>query len=69
MFLSETVARAIHTDRIRDLNRAERDHRLLSPADAGGSPTRPMEPSVSLSASVAPASRTSCGGSTSGQPA
>jgi hypothetical protein len=69
MFLSDTVARAIHTDRVRDLNRAERDHRLLAPEDAGAGASRATEPSVSLSALAGPGGRKSGGGSTSGLPA
>jgi hypothetical protein len=33
MLHSETIARVIHADRVRDLERAARDHRLLAPAD------------------------------------
>jgi hypothetical protein len=32
MLHSETIARIIHADRVRDLERAARDHRLLAPA-------------------------------------
>src|SRR5215218_8777380 len=33
MFHSEAVARAIHADRVRDLERASRDHRLIAAAE------------------------------------
>ena len=33
MFVSETVARAIHADRVRDLERAARERRMLEPDD------------------------------------
>jgi hypothetical protein len=63
MFLSETVARAIHADRIRDLERAAHDHRLLAAVDESAS-VRPM----SKVRSEAPAARPARGDS-AGQPA
>jgi hypothetical protein len=33
MFHSESLARAIHADRVREIERATRDHRLLAAAE------------------------------------
>jgi hypothetical protein len=67
MFNSETVSRAIHADRIRDLERAARDHRLLATSDETSvGPRRQATPPVPPTAL---SSRSACGGSTSGQPA
>jgi hypothetical protein len=33
MFHSETLARVIHADRVRDMERAAKDHRLLAAAE------------------------------------
>lgn len=42
MFHSDTMARVIHADRARDLERAAREHRmLLVEADEPGEPARP----------------------------
>jgi hypothetical protein len=38
MFLSEAMMRAIHADRVREIERATREHRLV--AAAGDEPTR-----------------------------
>jgi len=59
MLHSETLARVIHADRVRDLERSARDHRLLS-----GS-TEPVAPSLSSSfvRSVPGARRNPCGDS------
>jgi len=32
MFQSETLARAVHADRVREIERSVRNHRLLQPA-------------------------------------
>ena len=40
MFHSETLARAIHADRVRDLERAARDHLLLVAPDPVAEPVR-----------------------------
>ena len=32
MFQSETLARAVHADRVREIERSVRNHRLLEPA-------------------------------------
>ena len=37
MFHSETMARVIHADRVRDLERAARDRRLLAGPDSAAS--------------------------------
>ena len=34
MFHSETMARVVHADRVRDLDRIAHERRLLAPADA-----------------------------------
>jgi len=44
MFHSEAVGRAIHADRVRDLERAARDHRLLIAND--DTPFIPTAPTV-----------------------
>jgi hypothetical protein len=64
MFHSETLGRAIHADRVRDLERAAREHRLLA-ASADERFDRP--PEVRIQA-VASAKRPACGDS-AGQPA
>ena len=64
MFLSETVAQAVHADRVRDLERAARDRRLLAADDEVVSRPEPQN-----RIRVAPAtSRPACSDS-AGQPA
>lgn len=44
MFLSESMLRAFHADRVRDIERATREHRLVEPlpdADEGAHVRRP----------------------------
>ena len=52
MFQSETLARAVHADRVREIERSVRNHRLLEPAmeaenrpvaDAFGSQVAPVD--------------------------
>jgi hypothetical protein len=64
MFHSETVIRAIHADRVRDLERAARDHRMLAEGDP-----EPARRPAAAAVQATPAARSACGGSTSGQPA
>ena len=64
MFLPETIARAIHADRVRDLERAARDHRLLAAAREAASTTQPV-----LSDRVAPATKVPACGDSAGLPA
>jgi len=63
MFPSETLARAIHADRVRDLERAARNHRLLAARDdqPAGQPA--------ASARFAPATKRPACGDSAGQPA
>jgi hypothetical protein len=64
MFLSEAVARAIHADRIREIERTTRDRRLLATTDEFE-----FEPAPATRIRIAPpASRSACGDS-AGQPA
>ena len=59
MLHSETIARTIHSDRVRDLERAARDRRLLAAADEPVSERQPASRSR-----VAPATgRGACGDS------
>lgn len=59
MFHGETLARAIHADRVRDLDRAARDRRLLTrPADVV-----PMQPRERRTEPGAPIPAAPCGGS------
>ena len=65
MFLPESVMWAIHRDRVRDIERAARDRRLLK---GSADTTRPMiQPSARVPRD-APATRPACGDS-AGQPA
>jgi hypothetical protein len=64
MFDSETLGRVIHADRVRDLERAARDHRLLSAA-ADERFDRPSDVRVQA---IPSAKRPACGDS-AGQPA
>jgi hypothetical protein len=59
MFLSETVVRAIHADRMRDLERAARNHRLLADA-AENAPAREVAPAVRV---ANPTKQAACGDS------
>jgi hypothetical protein len=64
MFHAEMVVRAIHADRVRDLERAARDHRLLAANDEivpARLPTNRVR--------VAPASSRPACGDSAGQPA
>ena len=63
MFFSETLARVIHADRVRDLERAARDHRLLAAND----PEPEREPAAKVR--VAPAAKQSACGDSAGVPA
>jgi hypothetical protein len=44
MFLSESIVRAIHTDRVRDIERATRERRLI---DATAEPVVAVQPGTS----------------------
>ena len=57
MFHSETLARVIHADRMRDLERAARDRRLLAPADE----VEATRASVARPRAASAASRRGCG--------
>ena len=58
MFHSETVARVIHADRMRDLERAARDRRLLAdPVEESAWPV------PTIATRLAPAVRRPCGDS------
>ncbi|MBA2382561.1 MAG: hypothetical protein H0V73_10675 [Chloroflexi bacterium] len=47
MFQSETMMRAIHAERVRDLERAARDHRLLAAKNETTTPRQvPIRPAV-----------------------
>ena len=59
MFHSETLAWAIHADRVRDLERKAREHRLLVAADE---PVAPAQ-AVSRAPIAAPTKRPACGDS------
>jgi hypothetical protein len=65
MFLSQAVAMAVHADRVRDLERAARERRLLTANDEDLS--RPSEPAHRVRIASA-ANRPTCDGS-AGQPA
>ena len=65
MFQSETLARAIHADRVRDLERAARDHRLLAAADE----PVPLEPEPEVLVWVAPTTKRAACGDSAGLPA
>jgi hypothetical protein len=62
MFHAEMVVRAIHADRVRDLERAARDHRLLAANDE-------IVPARLPTNRVAPASSRPACGDSAGQPA
>ena len=63
MLHSEMLARTIHEDRLREIERATRQHRLLAPDfDPGSFRRAAVVPS-------GPAARPARGGSASGQPA
>ena len=51
MFLSETVARAIHADRVREIERTTRERRLL---DAASEPVVPAQPTLSARCQPSP---------------
>jgi hypothetical protein len=65
MFLSQTVAQAIHADRVRDLERVARERRLLTANDENVA--RATEPARRVRIASA-ANRPACDGS-AGQPA
>jgi hypothetical protein len=44
MFLSESIVRAIHADRVRDIERVTRERRLI---DASSEPAVPIQPGTS----------------------
>jgi hypothetical protein len=58
MFHSETMARVIHADRVRDLERAARDRRLLAEPDSAT-----VVPGLNRRAIAATPARTGCGDS------
>ncbi len=64
MLQSELFLRAVYTDRVRDLERAARDHRLMAPADE---PVRDRLPVIQ--SRVAPATRRGARGDSAGAPA
>jgi hypothetical protein len=63
MFHSEAVGRAIHADRVRELERAARDHRLLTANDE-----TPFIPLPTAARTTPAAKRQACGDA-AGQPA
>jgi hypothetical protein len=65
MFLSQTVAQAIHADRVRDLERVSRERRLMTANDENVS--RGSEPAHRVRIATT-ANRPACDGS-AGQPA
>ena len=64
MFHSEAVGRAIHADRVRDLERAARDHRLLIANDE-----TPFVQAASTVVRLIPAAKLPVCGDAAGQPA
>ena len=64
MFFSETVARAIHADRVRDLERAARERRLLAANEDETVARVPATPVAAL-----PATKRSGCGDSAGVPA
>jgi hypothetical protein len=64
MLQSETIAWAIHADRMRDLERVARERRLLTPVD----PPRPNQQPATDPGLAAPSRRPACGDS-AGAPA
>lgn len=57
MFHSETLARVIHADRVRDLERGAEAQRLLAPADVVAPTEPPQAVDAAESRATPPASR------------
>lgn len=54
MFHLETLARTIHADRVRDMERAATERRLLAPDDDAVEPTRPFVARSTLTRTAPP---------------
>jgi hypothetical protein len=57
MFLSESIVRAIHTDRVRDIERVTRERRLIDPTADAVVAVQPGTSPRGMAAATSPRSR------------